>query len=38
MMIRIRMQRARLALQRETLTMLVAYGSVGLWVIFWFGD
>jgi hypothetical protein len=38
MMIRIRLLRARLALQSETLTMLFAYGSVGLWVIFWFGD
>jgi|ThiBioDrversion3_1041553.scaffolds.fasta_scaffold08900_4 hypothetical protein len=38
MMIRIRLQGACLALQRETLTMLFAYGSVGLWVIFWFGD
>jgi hypothetical protein len=38
MTIRIRAQHARLALQRETLAMLVAYSSVGLWVIFWFGD
>lgn len=38
MMIRIRLQRARLALQSETLVMLVAYSTVGLWVMFWFGD
>jgi hypothetical protein len=37
-MIHIRLQQARLALQGETLPMLVAYGTVGLWVIFWFGD
>jgi len=37
-MIRIALQRARLVLQIETLTMLVAYGSVGFWVTFWFGD
>ncbi|PIF73500.1 hypothetical protein CLU95_0594 [Variovorax sp. 54] len=38
MMIHIRLLRARLALQGETLVMLVAYSTVGLWVIFWFGD
>jgi hypothetical protein len=38
MMVRIRLQYARLALQREMLAMLVAYSSVGIWVIFWFGD
>jgi len=37
-MIRSGLERARLVLQSETLTMLVAYGTVGLWVIFWFGD
>ena len=38
MMIRTRLQHARLALQSEALTMFVAYGTVGLWVFFWFGD
>jgi hypothetical protein len=38
MMIRVRLQQARLALQRDTMAMLVVYGSVGLWVVFWFGD
>lgn len=37
-MIRSGLERVRLVLQSETLTMLVAYGTVGLWVIFWFGD
>lgn len=38
MMIRIRLRRARVALQGETMVMLVTYGSVGLWVLLWFGD
>lgn len=38
MMVRIRLEYARLALQREMLAMFFAYSSVGLWVIFWFGD
>ncbi|MDP9877679.1 hypothetical protein J2W26_001984 [Variovorax boronicumulans] len=38
MMIRIRLLRARLALQSEALALLAACSTVSLRVIFWFGD